>query len=155
MSNDKSDSGKDIIRTNETDALGAESDEFYFDNLLDDLYSLQKNLLHSESSSAQDAELPDINNDEDFDSLEIPILTQSLNQEIDDEHQSRKAFDEAQHHLFEKSELQENSEGQVQLDNEQVNAIVNKLMNKLKPKVEQLLREKIRAKVIKRFNQQN
>jgi UDP-N-acetylenolpyruvoylglucosamine reductase len=153
VSNHNPDSSED--QDGATNPPSADSDEFYFDNLLDDLYSLQKNLFHSEPGKAQETELPEINNDEDFDSLEIPILTQSLNQEIDSEHQSRKAFNEAQHHLFEKPELDQDQYGQAQLDNEQVNAIVNKLMNKLKPKVEQLLREKIRAKVIERFNQQN
>ena len=134
---------------------GPDADQEHLDQLLDDLYALQKNLLHDEFNKAQELDLPETDTEADFDSLEIPILTQSLNREIDDEHQSRKAFNEAQHHLFEKPELDQEQYGQAQLDNEQVNAIVNKLMNKLKPKVEQLLREKIRAKVIERFNQQN
>ncbi|MDA8936924.1 hypothetical protein N9H25_06870, partial [Porticoccaceae bacterium] len=83
------------------------------------------------------------------DNLEIPILTQSLNQEIDHEHESRKVFDEAQHHLFEQSDTEP------AIGEEQINAIVSKLMGRLKPRVEQLLREKIRAKVIERFNQQS
>lgn len=130
------------------------ADQDHLDQLLDDLYALQKNLLHDEFNKAQEPELPETDPESDFDSLEIPILTQSLNRQIDDEHRSRKAFDEAQHILFENSEDQP-PEDQAQINQEQVNAIVNRLMSKMRPKVEQLLREKIRAKVIERFNQQS
>ena len=125
-----------------------------FDQLLDDLNLLQQNLMHGDSSSvaqpdAEDA-LPATDHEgEGIDSLEIPILTQSLNREIDSEHESRKVFDEAQHHLFEAPGTPKT------ISEEQVNAIVSKLMGRLKPRVEQLLREKIRAKVIARFNQQS
>ncbi len=131
-----------------------ETDQDYFDQLLDDLYALQKNLLHDEFNKPEELELPETDPEADFDSLEIPILTQSLNREIDDEHQSRKAFDEAQHILFENPDSQP-LVNPAQVNEEQVNAIVNRLMGKMRPKVEQLLREKIRAKVIERFNQQN
>ena len=87
--------------------------------------------------------------DEDIDSLEIPILTQSLDEEIDSVHQARKVFDEAQHHLFDKADAQS------AVDDAKINAIVNKLMVRMRPKMEQLLREKIRAKVIERFNREN
>jgi replicative DNA helicase len=126
-----------------------ESDNY--DSMLDELYDLHKQLLEQDSQAVnllhrQDAEA---DSDPDTDNLEIPILTETLNQEIDQEHQSRKVFDEAQHHLFEQAD------SAPAITEEQVNAIVNKLMGRLKPRVEQLLREKIRAKVIERFNQQS
>ena len=124
-----------------------------YDSILDDLYSLQKNLLpSSDNKHEQDkapAELPEEQSDEDIDSLEIPILTQSLDEEIDSVHQARKVFDEAQHHLFDKADAQS------AVDDAKINAIVNKLMVRMRPKMEQLLREKIRAKVIERFNREN
>tara|TARA_B110000208_G_scaffold45669_1_gene60530 strand:- start:516 stop:932 length:417 start_codon:yes stop_codon:yes gene_type:complete len=124
-----------------------------YDSILDDLYSLQKNLLpSSDNKHEQDkapAELPEEQSDEDIDSLEIPILTQSLDEEIDSVHQARKVFDEAQHHLFDKADAQS------AFDDAKINAIVNKLMVRMRPKMEQLLREKIRAKVIERFNREN
>lgn len=124
-----------------------------YDSILDDLYSLQKNLLpSSDNKPEQDkspAELPEEQSDEDIDSLEIPILTQSLDEEIDSVHQARKVFDEAQHHLFDKADAQS------AVDDAKINAIVNKLMVRMRPKMEQLLREKIRAKVIERFNREN
>jgi replicative DNA helicase len=126
-----------------------ESDNY--DSMLDELYDLHKQLLEQDSQAVnllhrQDAEA---DSDPDTDNLEIPILTETLNQEIDQEHQSRKVFDEAQHHLFEQADRAP------AITEEQVNAVVNKLMGRLKPRVEQLLREKIRAKVIERFNQQS
>ena len=124
-----------------------------YDSILDDLYSLQKSLLpSSDNKHEQDkspAELPEEHSDEDIDSLEIPILTQSLDEEIDSVHQARKVFDEAQHHLFDKADAQS------AVDDAKINAIVNKLMVRMRPKMEQLLREKIRAKVIERFNREN
>ena len=135
--------------TESKDSISRESDDY--DSMLDELYDLHKQLLQQDDQTLdlfhnQDAES---DSDPDTDNLEIPILTESLNQEIDQEHQSRRVFDEAQHHLFEQSESAPT------INQEQVNAIVNKLMGRLKPRVEQLLREKIRAKVIERFNQQN
>ena len=135
--------------TEPTDNTGMESDNY--DSMLDELYDLHKQLLEQDSQAVnllqrQDAEA---DSDPDTDNLEIPILTETLNQEIDQEHQSRKVFDEAQHHLFEQADRAP------AITEEQVNAIVNKLMGRLKPRVEQLLREKIRAKVIERFNQQS
>ncbi len=133
-----------LVQQNQT------SDNSLFDELLDDLDLLQKDLLHAEGlETAAEQDIKGYDSEEqDSDSLEIPILTQSLNREIDSEHESRKIFDEAQHHLFEEPGAQ------AAMNEEQVNAIVTKLMGRLKPKVEQLLREKIRAKVIERFNQQ-
>jgi hypothetical protein len=82
-----------------------------------------------------------------FEHLQIPLLTQSLDHEINSEHQSRKVFNEAQHHLFEKVEGD--------CDESQVDAIVTRLMTSLRPRLEKLLREKIRAKVIERLNLEN
>lgn len=119
-----------------------------YDKILDDLYSLQKNLSPAGSVN-EPVELPEQPSDEDIDSLEIPILTESLDQEIDSEHQARKVFDEAQHHLFDSVDRES------AIDEAKINAIVNKLMTRMRPKMEQLLREKIRAKVIERFNREN
>ena len=119
-----------------------------YDKILDDLYSLQKNLLPADSANER-VELSEQPSDEDMDSLEIPILTESLDQQIDTEHQARKVFDEAQHHLF------DSAGGEPTLDEAKINAIVSKLMTGMRPKMEQLLREKIRAKVIARFNREN
>lgn len=110
-----------------------------YDQLLDDLNSLHKNLLHSDAMP--DHEIPN------FEHLQIPLLTQSLDHEINSEHQSRKVFNEAQHHLFEKVEGD--------CDESQVDAIVTRLMTSLRPRLEKLLREKIRAKVIERLNLEN
>ena len=110
-----------------------------YDQLLDDLYSLHKNLLHRDAIS--DHEIPNLEH------LQIPLLTQSLDHEIDTEHQSRKVFNEAQHHLFEKVDGD--------CDEAQVDAIVTRLMTSLRPRLESLLREKVRAKVIERLNLEN
>ena len=59
---------------------GPDADQEHLDQLLDDLYALQKNLLHDEFNKAQELDLPETDTEADFDSLEIPILTQSLNQ---------------------------------------------------------------------------
>lgn len=119
-----------------------------YDKILDDLYSLQKNLLPADGNN-EPVELPEEPSDIEIDSLEIPILTESLDQEIDSEHQARKVFDEAQHHLFGKAD------GEPAIDDAKINAIVNKLMTRMRPQIEQLLREKIRAKVIERLNREN
>jgi hypothetical protein len=125
-------------------SLDRESDNY--DSMLDELYDLHKQLLQQD---LQYSDLVESEQSPDSDNLEIPILTESLNQEIDQEHESRKVFDQAQHHLFEQSDTAP------AITEEQINAIVTKLMGRLKPRVEQLLREKIRAKVIERFNQQS
>ncbi|MDG1166085.1 MAG: hypothetical protein P8N61_12015 [Porticoccaceae bacterium] len=144
-----------------SDIGSTKAEHSYYEGLLEELYTVQKNLLHEgqQDSPAETAtaelDLTSNDIDEDFDSLEIPILTQSLNREIDLEHATRKIFDEAQHHLFEKGAEGLEPDGNLPVDEEQVNAIVNKLMARLRPKVEQLLRDKIRSKVIERFNQQN
>jgi hypothetical protein len=110
-----------------------------YDQLLDDLHSLHKNLLHSDAISDQKPS--------DLEHLQIPLLTQSLDNEIDSEHQSRKVVNEAQHHLFEKVDGD--------CDETQVDAIVARLITSLRPRLEKLLREKIRAKVIERLNLEN
>ena len=125
-------------------SLDRESDNY--DSMLDELYDLHKQLLQQDF---QYSDLVESEQTPDSDNLEIPILTESLNQEIDQEHESRKVFDQAQHHLFEQSDRAP------AITEEQINAIVTKLMGRLKPRVEQLLREKIRTKVIERFNQQS
>lgn len=151
--NDPSDLS-DIANSNSNKA-----DESYYEKLLDELYFLQKNLLHSGDANRSfldattELHLEPDSLAQDFDSLEIPILTQTLNQEIDSEHQARTVFDEAQHHLWEQPDGQQSTDNS-QISEEQVTAIVNKLMARLKPRVEQLLREKIRSKVIERFNRQ-
>ena len=127
----------------------SKDDHAYFDQLLDDLYLLQEKLLHTEPSIADDVKQQISDVATDSDALNIPILTQTLNREIDDEHQSRQQFNEAQQHLFEQPDTQPT------INEEQVTAIVNRLMGKLRPKVEQLLRQKIRSKVIERFNREN
>jgi hypothetical protein len=124
-------------------------DHDYFDQLLDELFLLQEKLLYAEPGILSDIEQQTTDVAMDYDPLNIPILTQTLNREIDDEHQSRQQFDEAQHHLFEQPESQPS------INEEQVTAIVNRLMAKLRPKVEQLLRQKIRSKVIERFNRES
>lgn len=127
----------------------SKDDHDYFDQLLDELYLLQEKLLHAEPGILNSNEQQTADVAMDYDPLNIPILTQTLNREIDDEHQSRQQFDEAQHHLFEQPESQPS------INEEQVTAIVNRLMGKLRPKVEQLLRQKIRSKVIERFNRES
>ena len=127
----------------------SKDDHDYFDQLLDELYLLQEKLLHAESGILNDTEQQATDVATDYDALNIPILTQTLNREIDDEHQSQQQFDEAQQHLFEQPESQPS------INEEQVTAIVNRLMGKLRPKVEQLLRQKIRSKVIERFNRES
>ena len=127
----------------------SKDDHAYFDQILDELYLLQEKLLHAELGILNDNEQQTADVAMDYDPLNIPILTQTLNREIDDEHQSRQQFDEAQHHLFEQPESQPS------INEEQVTAIVNRLMGKLRPKMEQLLRQKIRSKVIERFNRES
>jgi hypothetical protein len=134
--------------TNQKQSYSASKDDHdYFDQLLDELYLLQEKLLYADASPEQEQQVDDATTDGD--NLDIPILTQTLNREIDDEHRSRQQFDEAQHHLFEQPA------SQPAINEEQINAIVNRLMGKLRPKVDQLLRQKIRTKVIERFNRES
>ena len=72
-----------------------------YENLLDDLYSLQKNLLTEEDIASQNnSPLPPSVADENDHSLEIPILTEVVDSEIHDERQLKEKFNSAQQHLF-------------------------------------------------------
>jgi hypothetical protein len=126
------------------------------ENLLDDLYSLQDNLLSDSAEKAlanTDLELPESLSEEDVHNLEIPILSDVVDDEVDGEKLLGDQFNQAQQHLFEKpSAAQASSHGP---SNEQINAVVNKLMAKMRPRIDQLLREKIRNLVVERFNREN
>ena len=125
------------------------------ENLLDDLYSLQDNLLSDSTAKAlsnTDLELPDSLSEEDVHNLEIPILSDVVDDEVDGEKLLRDQFNQAQQHLFEKpSATQPSTNGP---SNDQINAVVNKLMSKMRPRIDQLLREKIRNLVVERFNRE-
>ena len=125
------------------------------ENLLDDLYSLQDNLLSDSTAKAlsnADLELPDSLSEEDVHNLEIPILSDVVDDEVDGEKLLRDQFNQAQQHLFENpSATQPSTNGP---SNDQINAVVNKLMSKMRPRIDQLLREKIRNLVVERFNRE-
>ncbi|MFY9332719.1 MAG: hypothetical protein WAO26_02655 [Porticoccaceae bacterium] len=118
------------------------------DDLLDDLYSLQTNLLPNANPTTFDLDsLPHSLTDDGIHNLEIPILTDTVDKEIQAEQQLRDSFNQAQQHLFDRQ-----PSGQPVSD-EQIDIVVNKLVSRLRPKVEQLLREKLRTIVIERFKQ--
>lgn len=118
------------------------------DDLLDDLYSLQTNLLPNANPTTFDLDsLPHSLTDDGIHNLEIPILTDTVDKEIHAEQQLRDSFSQAQQHLFDRQ-----PSGQPVSD-EQIDIVVNKLVSRLRPKVEQLLREKLRTIVIERFKQ--
>ena len=123
------------------------------ENLLDDLYSLQDNLLSDTGEKAQpkaNLELPNSLSEDDVHNLEIPILSDVVDDEVDGEKRLSDQFNQAQQHLFEKpSATQPSTNGP---SNDQINAVVNKLMSKMRPRIDQLLREKIRSLVVERFN---
>jgi len=125
------------------------------ENLLDDLYSLQDNLLSDTGEKAQpnaDLELPNSLSEDDVHNLEIPILSDVVDDEVDGEKLLRDQFNQAQQHLFENpSAAQASTNGP---SNDQINAVVNKLMSKMRPRIDQLLREKIRNLVVERFNRE-
>ncbi|MDC1512887.1 hypothetical protein N8456_02165 [Porticoccaceae bacterium] len=125
------------------------------ENLLDDLYSLQDNLLSDTGEKAQpkaNLELPNSLSEDDVHNLEIPILSDVVDDEVDAEKLLRDQFNQAQQHLFEKpSAAQASTNGP---SNDQINAVVNKLMSKMRPRIDQLLREKIRNLVVERFNRE-
>ena len=125
------------------------------ENLLDDLYSLQDNLLSDTGEKAQpnaDLELPNSLSEDDVHNLEIPILSDVVDDEVDGEKLLRDQFNQAQQHLFENpSATQPSTNGP---SNDQINAVVNKLMSKKRPRIDQLLREKIRNLVVERFNRE-
>ena len=121
-----------------------------YDNLLDDLYSLQKNLLPEADIAAQKhSQLPPSVADEDAYNLEIPILTEVVDSEIHDERQLKEKFNSAQQHLFDQPSSPQ------PVTDEQINAVVAKLMARLRPKIDQILRDKIRTMVEERFNREN
>ena len=122
------------------------------EDLLDDLYSLQNNLLcdaADKPAAKTDQQLPENLAEEGVHNIEIPILGDIVDDAIDGERQLREQFHQAQQHLFEKP-----CSAQPVTD-EQINTVVNKLMTKMRPRIEQLLRDKIRGLVVERFNQQN
>ena len=125
------------------------------ENLLDDLYSLQDNLLSDTGEKAQpkaNLELPNSLSEDDVHNLEIPILSDVVDDEVDGEKRLSDQFNQAQQHLFEKpSATQPSTNGP---SNDQINAVVNKLMSKMRPRIDQLLREKIRSLVVERFNRE-
>ncbi|MDB9805384.1 hypothetical protein OAC12_04530 [Porticoccaceae bacterium] len=125
------------------------------ENLLDDLYSLQDNLLSDTGKKTQpkaNLELPNSLSEDDVHNLEIPILSDVVDDEVDGEKLLRDQFNQAQQHLFEKpSATQPSTNGP---SNDQINAVVNKLMSKMRPRIDQLLRQKIRNLVIERFNRE-
>jgi hypothetical protein len=126
-----------------------------YENLLDDLYSLQKNLLPDGEIAAQDStQLPPSVTDDDVHNLEIPILTEVVDSEISDEQHLKEKFNSAQQHLFEQPSTTQPSTTQPATD-EQINAVVTKLMARLRPKIDQILRDKIRTMVVERFNREN
>ena len=113
------------------------------DDFLDDLYSLQTNLLPNANPTTFDLDsLPHSLTDDGIHNLEIPILTDTVDKEIQAEQQLRDSFNQAQQHLFDRQ-----PSGQPVSD-EQIDIVVNKLLSRLRPKVEQLLREKLRTIVI-------
>lgn len=128
------------------------ADERYpdYENLLDDLYSLQKNLLVDEIAPAESsAPLPPSISDEDMHHLEIPILSEVVDSEIYEEQLLKEKFNSAQQHLFDQPPAPQ------PITDEQINAVVTKLMVQMRPKFEQLLRDKIHSLVVERFNREN
>jgi hypothetical protein len=121
-----------------------------YENLLDDLYSLQKNLLpDGEIAAHGNVQLPPSVADEDIHNLEIPILSEVVDNEIHDEQQLKEKFNSAQQHLFEQpSAPQPATEAQI-------NTVVAKLMARMRPKIDQILRDKIRTMVVEPFNREN
>ena len=129
-----------------------------YENLLDDLYSLQKNLLPEADMAAQShSQLPPSVADEDAHNLEIPILTEVVDSEIHDERQLKEKFNSAQQHLFDQQATPSITPSNTQqpVTEEQINAVVAKLMARMRPKIDQILRDKIRTMVEERFNREN
>jgi hypothetical protein len=74
------------------------------ENLLDDLYSLQDNLLSDTSEKAlanTDLQLPESLSEDDVHNLEIPLLSDVVDDEVDGEKLLGDQFNQAQQHLFE------------------------------------------------------
>ena len=121
-------------------------------DLLDHLDSLQNNLLSdtADKPATKTARpLPKSLAEENVHNLEIPFLSDIVDDAIDSERQLREQFHQAQQHLFEKTSSAQ------PISEEQINTLVNTLMTKMRPRIDQLLRDKIRGLVIERFNQQN
>jgi hypothetical protein len=133
------------VTDNKNQPVGLHPD---YNQILDDLDKLQKDLLPA-NRMIEPADMPQESSAIEIDSLKIPKFTDVLEQEIDSEHQARRAFDEAQHQLFGKADAES------AFSEDRVNAIVSKLVVRMRPQIEQLLEEKIRAKVIARFNREN
>jgi hypothetical protein len=75
------------------------------EDLLDDLYSLQNNLLsdtNAQSLADSDLQVPESLSEEGVHNLEIPILSDVVDDEVDGEKQLGDQFNRAQQHLFEK-----------------------------------------------------
>ena len=118
-------------------------------DLLDHLDSLQNNLLSdtADKPTTKTARpLPKSLAEENVHNLEIPFLSDIVDDAIDSERQLREQFHQAQQHLF------ENTSSAQPITDEQINTLVNSLMTKMRPRIDQLLRDKIRGLVIERFN---
>jgi len=118
-------------------------------DLLDHLDSLQNNLLSdtADKPATKTARpLPKSLAEENVHNLEIPFLSDIVDDAIDSERQLREQFHQAQQHLFEKTSSAQ------PISEEQINTLVNTLMTKMRPRIDQLLRDKIRGLVIERFN---
>ena len=118
-------------------------------DLLDHLDSLQNNLLSdtADKPATKTARpLPKSLAEENVHNLEIPFLSDIVDDAIDSERQLREQFHQAQQHLFEKTSSAQ------PITDEQINTLVNTLMTKMRPRIDQLLRDKIRGLVIERFN---
>jgi len=118
-------------------------------DLLDHLDSLQNNLLSdtADKPTTKTARpLPKSLAEENVHNLEIPFLSDIVDDAIDSERQLREQFHQAQQHLFEKTSSAQ------PITDEQINTLVNSLMTKMRPRIDQLLRDKIRGLVIERFN---
>ena len=118
-------------------------------DLLDHLDSLQNNLLSdtADKPATKTARpLPKSLAEVNVHNLEIPFLSDIVDDAIDSERQLREQFHQAQQHLFEKTSSAQ------PISEEQINTLVNTLMTKMRPRIDQLLRDKIRGLVIERFN---
>ncbi len=121
-----------------------------YETLLDDLYSLQKNLLPEEKITAEKTDqLPPSVTAEDVQNLEIPILSDVVDSEIDQQQQIAETYNSAQHHLFDQPT------NPPPISDEQINAVVTKLMARMRPKIDQIVRDKIRNMVVERFKREN
>ena len=149
--NDQNETASDNHRDNHRDNHPDNYIDSYPDleDLLDDLYSLQNNLLSDtvdKPATKTARPLPKSLAEENVHNLEIPFLSDIVDDAIDSERQLREQFHQAQQHLFEKTSSAQ------PITDEQINTLVNSLMTKMRPRIDQLLRDKIRGLVIERFN---